>query len=401
MAWQDRLKPASYTPPGGTAITFEYADVSVSADLRGSRYDFAGKEGTYAQPTGSSGRMFPLRLLISGADYDIAADALFEALRVPGIGVLGHPVHGSINVVPMGTLARRDDLASAANQAVIEVTFWETIGTLYPSGQTDPASAVSQTISSYNEAAATDYAQGLSILSELDKVETVAQVRELIDETAAALEGVAGTTAAVQTQFDEIYASINQGIDTVIGAPLDLAFQVSLLIQSPGRAAALWSDKLDAYRNLADSIFATSPSDNNEFKTSDLFAAGALTGTIVSAVNTTFSTQPDALIAAQNILELASDLTVWRDTYAPDDTGGAYAEWQQAAALCAGFLVEISFSLAQERTITLVRDRTIIDVCAQLYGEIDEKLDFFINSNALSGSEIIELPAGKTIKYYV
>ncbi len=401
MAWQDRLKPASYTPPGGTAIGFDFTDISVSAELRGSRYDFAGKEGTYVQPTGSSGRMFPLRMLISGANYDTAADALFAALRVPGIGVLDHPVHGRVDVVPMGKLDRRDDLVTAANQAVIEVTFWETTGTLYPSGQTDPASAVAQTVADYNDAAATDYAEGLDIVTELDKVEAVAQVRELIDEVDAALSTVANATTSVQAQFNEIYASINQGIDTVIGAPLDLAFQISLLIQSPGRAADLWADKLDAYRNLADAIFATSPEDNNEFKTSDLFAAGALTGTIVSAVNTTFSTQPDALEAAQSILTLADDLTVWRDTYAPGDTGAAYSEWQQAAALAAGFLVEISFTLAQERTVTLARNRTIIDVCAQLYGEIDEKLDFFINSNALSGSEIIELPAGKTIKYYV
>ena len=320
---------------------------------------------------------------------------------MPGIGVLDHPVHGRVDVVPMGKLDRRDDLVTAANQAVIEVTFWETTGTLYPSGQTDPASAVAQTVADYNDAAATDYAEGLDIVTELDKVEAVAQVRELIDEVDAALSTVANATTSVQAQFNEIYASINQGIDTVIGAPLDLAFQISLLIQSPGRAADLWADKLDAYRNLADAIFATSPEDNNEFKTSDLFAAGALTGTIVSAVNTTFSTQPDALEAAQSILTLADDLTVWRDTYAPGDTGAAYSEWQQAAALAAGFLVEISFTLAQERTVTLARNRTIIDVCAQLYGEIDEKLDFFINSNALSGSEIIELPAGKTIKYYV
>ncbi len=401
MAWQDRLKPASYTPPGGTPIGFEYTNVAVSAELRGSRYDFAGREGTYAQPTGSSGRMIPMRLFINGPDYDTAAETLFEALRVPGVGVLEHPVYGSINVVPMGKLDRRDDLVTAASQAVIEVTFWETIGTLYPSGQTDPASAVSQTVAAYNDAGAQDFAEGLDIADEAERVAVVAQARALTDAVNAFLSPIAATTDSVREQFDEIYTSINTGISDTIGAPLDLAFQVSLLIQAPGRAADLWADKLAAYRDLADQIFGTAPPDTNAFKTSDLYAAGALTGTIVSAVNTQFSTQPDALRAAQNILTLSEDLTTWRDTYAPSDTGQAYAQWQQAAALAAGFLVEISFTLAQERTITLSRNRTIIDVCAQLYGTIDDKLDFLINTNSLSGSEIIELPAGRTIKYYV
>ena len=401
MTWRDRLKPASYTPPGGQALTFQYVDVSASAELRGTRYDFSGREGTYAQPTGSSGRVFPLRLLIDGPDYDIAAEALFEALRVPGTGVLSHPVHGSINVVPMGKIDRRDNLVTGANVAVIDVTFWETIGALFPSGQTDPASAVAQTVINYNNDAAQDYEDALDISTELEKITVVSQVRALTDTVQGILAPVAEATESTRGQFNEIYNSISQGVDTVIGSPLDLAFQISLLIQSPGRSAELWGDKLSAYRDLADQIFATSPASVNEFKTSDLYASGALTGTIVSAVNTQFNTQPEALIAAQNILLLAEDLTVWRDTFAPDDTGFSYSAWQQAAAIAAGFLVEISFSLAQERTVTLTRDRTIIDTCAELYGEIDTKLDFFITSNALSGSEIVELPAGKTIKYYV
>ncbi len=83
------------------------------------------------------------------------------------------------------------------------------------------------------------------------------------------------------------------------------------------------------------------------------------------------------------------------------DTGGAYQQLQDAVALTAGFLVEISFSLKQERVIILDRNRTIIDLAAELYGSIDDQLDFLISSNDLSGSEILELPRGREIVYYV
>jgi len=70
-------------------------------------------------------------------------------------------------------------------------------------------------------------------------------------------------------------------------------------------------------------------------------------------------------------------------------------------ALTAGFLVEISFNLKQERRIILTRNRSIIDLVAELYGTVDDQLDFLISSNDLSGSEILEVPKGREIVYYV
>ena len=53
------------------------------------------------------------------------------------------------------------------------------------------------------------------------------------------------------------------------------------------------------------------------------------------------------------------------------------------------------------RRVVLDRNRTIIDLAAELYGSVDDQLDFLINSNNLTGSEILELPRGREIVYYV
>jgi hypothetical protein len=60
----------------------------------------------------------------------------------------------------------------------------------------------------------------------------------------------------------------------------------------------------------------------------------------------------------------------------------------------------VSFDVIPERRIVLDRARTIVDLAAELYGSVDDRLDFLINSNDLTGSEILELPANKVIKYY-
>jgi hypothetical protein len=83
------------------------------------------------------------------------------------------------------------------------------------------------------------------------------------------------------------------------------------------------------------------------------------------------------------------------------DTGETYQALQQATATATGFLVELSFTLTQERRIVLDEARTIIDLVAELYGSVDDQLDFFISTNDLSGDEFTELPAGREVVYYL
>lgn len=135
------------------------------------------------------------------------------------------------------------------------------------------------------------------------------------------------------------------------------------------------------------------------------------------AASNKFITAADALTAAEDVLNQFDALVAWRDanydSMAGDDDsylstpgnvdyGGAIQALQQAVGLGAGFLIQMSFSLLNEKTLELPSKRTIIDLCWELYGTIDNNtLDFFIDSNNLSGDEILELPMGKKVVYYV
>ena len=98
-------------------------------------------------------------------------------------------------------------------------------------------------------------------------------------------------------------------------------------------------------------------------------------------------------------------MVAWRDVQFENlgevDTGETYQQLQETVSLAAGFLAQISFSLKQERRRTLDRPHSIIELVSVLYGTVDSEIDFFITSNNLTGSEILELPAGKDIVYYV
>jgi prophage DNA circulation protein len=414
MPWNDRIREAAYTSPGGNRLTFDFENVSEAVEKKTTGFDFPDADGTFVQDLGHTGRRYPLRVIFWGDDYDLEAEAFIAALLERGTGKLDHPIYGSKDVVPFGKITRRDDLKTAANQAILEVTFWETIGLLFPAAQTDPGSAVLFAVDEYNAAVSAEFADIISLGNATERATFKNDYSALLDTAQSGLQAIADVQDDVRTQFNAIVDSVNQSIDVLVSEPLTLAFQTTQLIQSPARALAAIGARLTAYGDLATAIISgdgavVSPGldskSSNKFHTNDLYASTYVTGSVVSAVNTQFVTKADALLSAEIILNQLSDVTDWRDdnfeSLGEIDTGGSYQQLQEAVALAAGFLVEISFSLKQERSIVLDRSRTIIDLVAELYGSVDDQLDFLIKTNNLSGSEILELPKGREIVYYV
>lgn len=411
MAWTDRIQEAAYTSPkSGTRITFDFEDVSVSFDKKTSAYEFPDAEGTYIQDLGPTGRRYPIRAIFWGTDYDLQADIFETVLREQGVGRLEHPKYGSVDVVPFGAITRRDDLKTAANQAIFELTFWETTGIVYPTTQTDPAEAVRAAVDAYNAAAADNFAEQTSLGTVSEQVTFKSTITALLNDAIEGLKSIANASSDTSSTFSDISDSINNGIDVLITEPRTMAAQMVLLIQSAAKSAIDVQTRVIAYRDQIDAILngpepTTANGGENAFIGSALYAATYTTGSIVSAVNAQFETKTDALTAAEEILLQFEEVNAWREagfeTIGEVDTGEAYQKLQAAAALTAGYLVSLSFSLKQERRFTLTRNRTPLDLAAELYGETDSALDFFISSNDLSGSEILEIQRGREIVYYV
>jgi hypothetical protein len=413
MAWFDRLKEGAYTSPSGTRTVFQYEDVKVSLPKKTAAFDFVDAKGTLIQDNGVSGRRYPLRLFFWGADYDLEAENFLDTLSESGAGRLEHPIYGTVDVVPFGEITRRDDLKTAANQSVIEVVFWSTIGASFSSAQTDPASAVSTAVSGYNNAAAAEYAQTVDLSSEVKKATVRNEYSILLGAARSGLEDIAEAQDDVNAQFNAIFDSIDRSINALIDDPLSMAFQAILGVQVPSFSlVSNIANRLEAYSSLADSVTSSTTELANDFRVRDLFASTYVTGLVLSSTNAQFSIKSEALSVAGFLLDKFSQIADWRDdnfqiigadesTESTVDTGQAYQQLQEAVSLAAGFLVEISFSLKQERRIVLDRNRTIVDLVAELYGSIDDQLDFFITSNDLSGDEILELPRGREVVYYV
>jgi len=416
MAWDDRLQEGAYIAPSGVRFPFQYEDVSKSSTKRTSEFNFPDVDGTYVQDNGASGRRYPLRIFFWGANHDQEADSFEEALRERGRGRLEHPRYGTVVVVPFGDINQRDDLKTAANQSVLEVTFFETIDLFFPVGQTDPASVVLASVDAYRNTAPEQY----TILYRLDDPVLESSLKNeylrALDVTNSGLaDVVADQSQTIQSRFDDIFTSITSSIDLLVGDPLTLVGQTIQFVGTVAAGLQNIAGRLVGYGAIITAIItgddAVAVPDNdgrnaNDFYTRALFAMTANLGQVESTINTTFNTKTEALTAAEIILDASREITDWLDdnyeSLEEIDTGEIYQAYQEAVSVCAGFLVEISFSLKQERTVILDRPRSLHDWAAEVYGKIDDDtLNFIINSNSLTGDEIIELPRGRRLVYFI
>lgn len=430
MPWQDRVKAAAYSSPSGIRIPFAFTEVSRETTLRSTEFEFNGIDGAWIQQNGFGARKYPLTCLFSGAEHDRIATQFELALLERGVGQLEHPLYGTFAVVPTGTITRRNDLVTGNNQSVVEVTFSTTLASVYPSGVGYPRSEIEDSISDFELAAALQFATAAELSSSVSKANFKGTLKGVLSEVRALIEKYSGITSDARRAIAEDQAKLNEALDVLVGEPLKLAQQVVGLVLAPARMLQGLQSRLEGYGRMASGIaqlHSSTQGDSsaipetvrgkrNEAYLVDLVTLTSTAGSVLSTVRspsptgsgsipTKFKTRPEALQAADSVLAQLDTVITWRDQRLSDlgvlDTGTAYSTLRDAVTRAAGYLVESSFDLTPERRVVLERNRTILDLCAELYGSVsNERLDFLIASNDLTSDQIIELPRGTLIKYY-
>jgi hypothetical protein len=89
------------------------------------------------------------------------------------------------------------------------------------------------------------------------------------------------------------------------------------------------------------------------------------------------------------------------DTFTPDDDVNRLLD--DAMVVAQGNLFDFAFNAKQERVLQIEADSNPISLAHRFYGldEEDENLSFFIDTNALSLDELIQIKAGRRVVYYV
>ena len=147
-----------------------------------------------------------------------------------------------------------------------------------------------------------------------------------------------------------------------------------------------------------------SNTDSNASNASGASAYSEDTGDTTSAGG--FTSRADVLETAAQIAEIFDNYSAYVDSQAKKnayiDTGDTYEKLLNVVVYSLKTLEEAAFNLPVTRIIALDRDRQLFELLAELYGKDGfNRQDQFINDNKLTADEIVLLPMGREVRYYV
>src|SRR5690606_24386884 len=154
-------------------------------------------------------------MLFIGKNCEKDGSGFEGAVLVRGQGKLEHPLYGTFDVVPFGDITRRDDLKSAANQAIVEVTFWTTVDAVYPSGDSNPRSEILAALDGFDLAAAQQFTAA-DLASALQQANLKSTIRKTLRQVSATLQSVADSVESVNREFRDLQSLVNFGLDVLV-----------------------------------------------------------------------------------------------------------------------------------------------------------------------------------------
>jgi len=408
MSWLDDLKEIKYTSPSGQEFTFFYDNLSVDVDKKTASFIFPEKDGAYIQDLGRAGRRFPFTCYFSGETYNKDADNFMLALEEAGIGKLDHPLYGTRNVVPTGSITRRDDLISEANQAIFSFTLSETLKDLFfPETKENAIDNISNSLNNSTDKISTEFSDSIKFDNAGDNVSLITQMKQQLATIDSKLKTAAKTLEKVNSAYQQIKTAYENNIENILTDAESVARQAIEIIRLPSRVNQDVKLKLQTYKDLITHLksdFAKALDGvPNAFYETNKNLMSCLIASNEAILYQNFKTRNECIEVSEMLLDMFDDLKLFQDENYDSlglvDIGSGYEALLRSMNYSTGYLINESFSLPSEKKIVLGNSSDIFSLVNSIYGNLDNLDDFIIN-NDLTADEIEQLPAKREIVYY-
>ncbi len=412
---------ASYTSDTGDTISsFAYRDVSKSKEKLSTTYEFANTNQTYVQTLGSTMLRLPVEMIFIGDNYIADAEAAFQVLDSSDYGTLQHPAYGEIDVAIVGEIKKEDRILTGIGSSTITVTFYQSIKTAYPATSLDARGNILNKIKEANEAAASQASQAINITNAVDEANWKTDILNGIKTAKNTVAGIVDTTQSISSEITAIQRSVESNINAIAGGAVDvvgnlltIGKQIQIFTQLPARLEVSIVDRANAFIDGLSSLLGldskkdlVNNTNKNKFANADLQATATIAGLAEATItNTEFATQTQAIEYVDVLLEQTEQYITWRESQYTsleliDDDFSSYQQIQELVNLTAGYLLQLSFTLQQQKTFICDKDYALPVIANKLYGSIDFEQRIIADNN-LQGDELFFVSKGKQIIYYV
>ncbi len=377
-------------------------------------------KGSIVQDMDVKSVSYPLTVYFDGLNHQKDADKFFKACQnEKGQWEVTHPTKGQL-ILQLVSVREIIDPTETGSYTVFETQWLEpaNIDRLISAPELgalvllEILDAISDGIAQLQQLRSDLYAAVQGALNMINKVAGLAN--SIMSELAAtqnlindAWNEAKNTLTNLQTVFksdpasEEIQNKIGQALVDVVSIPLE--------------ANDNYDTRIDYYDELANALYSEAPTGKNEEDYNKaLFFEISMIAILISGariiVTSNFKTRSEIISAIEKVQELWNDIIASIDGIQENfenvnidkqyfGNSQAYTSLVNTYTLTMQYLLSQFFNLATEKRFIIKNRRSPLEVCVTEYGSIDY-YDLFIESNELSGDEILLLNPGREVVIY-
>ncbi len=407
MSWIERVK-TGYTIRTGDGATYtpKWLNPNKSQSFNVSQFNFPNVSGTLVDRRRPKGEVYSLELYFDGNDHLDVSAAFALSANNSRAWTITHPIYETLTVQPVSIFYDNRD----ANVTKITGSVIETI-----------------VAANKNKAAPIDKIRGDKVRIDalqanayaFDVQPTTADITEYkgnLDTLYAEGSKSAGTTLDAETYFNAYNAAYSK-LDELISEPLAAVRLAQRMIEAPFIFAQLVQRRFETFMNQVALLRRTldnvlNRNQKRQYETNVGCIISAMAAATTVNIDGSYRNRTDVIGIADNLAntynQYITDLDGLQtltgadaDSYIPNfDAVNAIRD---LVIFTINNLVDIAVDGRTEITIVLEEDSNAIMLTYRFYGDDpnDTFLTEFIEANNLGLNELLIIPKGRLITYYV
>lgn len=423
MSWESELREEiRFSSPNFNLFNAKWKNDERSASRKLGIFGPPKFKGEIVQDLGVKSTLYPLNIFFDGFFHNKDADEFFEACTTEsGAWEVIHPVKGPL-ILQLVSVREVMAPVDAGNYTEFQTEWIE------PANITRLISPAELAASILNSAlSAIGDAQLILTQLRADAYSAIQSTINTINKVAGFSDNVLAEITATDALVQESYLSARAALDGALAEygigesdPSGFGEATANVVTSPVNASNSFSQRFTAYNNMATEILTLTPStttedDFNTVSSQEFSIALALIAIAQTTATSVFSTRADVISAMENLTDIFNSSTAALDEIQDAFSGldidfqyfsetQTYTSLINLYALAMQYLITQFFNLSAEKKFTLKTARSPIEITVTEYGELGDSdvfYNLFLESNKLSGNDILLLNPGREVVIYV
>lgn len=229
------------------------------------------------------------------------------------------------------------------------------------------------------------------------------------------MDNVLQTADNIDNAILDIENQVNEVLTNYVTKPLFAIMAIQGILKKPALIATKISNKINAYSDFIDILAGNDAKTYSEKALTNLFASSAATGSCIATTTGKYTDRSEALYVSNQLASIKTkhdtlvnniEGIIPTDITENYNVGIEYAldvhvrtNMNNLFVKTINYIGDVVYDLPSKSSIILDRDRHYIELCYQVYGNLDN-LDNFVSDNNIIDNEFRYLKKGRNIVYY-